>query len=50
MPIRQAFNKKIDAWVKYDFKKGEGFHVLDVKQKNPAVPFKDTPITKKKRR
>ena len=40
MPIRQAFNKKIDAWVKYDFTKGKGFTVLDVKQRRPQVPFK----------
>ena len=48
MPIRQAFNKKIDAWVKYDFEKGIGFQALDVKQREPKVPFKNVMKTKKK--
>ena len=41
MAIRQAFNKKIKAWVKYDFEKGKGFRVLNVKQKEPSKPFKN---------
>lgn len=50
MPIRQAFNKRINAWVKFDFKKGKGFKVTDVKQRLPRVPFKGVPKVKSKRR
>lgn len=50
MPIRQAFNNRIKAWVKFDFKKGKGFRPLDVKQRMPLVPFKNVPKVKKKRR
>lgn len=39
MPIRQSFNKRINAWVKYDFYNGK-FRPLNVKQRNPRVPFK----------
>jgi len=39
MPIYQAFNKKIGAWVKYKFTK-KGWKALDVKQKLPKKPFK----------
>jgi hypothetical protein len=36
----QAYNDRIDAWVKYKF--GEsGFIPLDVKQRNPQTPFKN---------
>jgi len=42
MPIYQAYNSKIKAWVKYHFIKG-GFKVLDVKQREPGVPFKNIP-------
>lgn len=48
MPIRQAFNSRINAYVKYDFKPGKGFRALDVKQKEPTIPFKNIPITKRK--
>ena len=40
MPIRQSFNNRIKAWVKFDFKPGKGLKVLDVKQRNPLEPFK----------
>jgi len=49
MPIYQSFNSRIGAWVKYHFTSA-GFEVLDVKQKNPTVPFKKTPIKGKRRR
>jgi len=39
MPIYQAFNKKIKAWVKYEFTK-EGIKFKDVKQREPTKPFK----------
>ena len=39
MPIYQAFNRRTNAWVKYEFGKN-GFRVLDVKQKEPNKPFK----------
>jgi len=43
MPIYQAFNPKIKAWVKYEFGKG-GWKPIDVKQKEPLIPFKHTKI------
>ena len=39
MPIYQAYNKKINAWVKYELGK-KGFKALDVKQRNPKVAIK----------
>ena len=48
MPIRQAYNKRSKAWVKYDFEKGIGFKVLDMKQKNPKKPFKGVKIKGKR--
>lgn len=44
MPIYQAFNGRINAWVKYEFKKGKGFKAIDVKQKKPLKSFKNIPI------
>jgi hypothetical protein len=38
--IKQAYNKKIGAWVKYKKTKA-GVKILDVKEKSPSVPFKD---------
>jgi len=49
MPIYQAFNNKIKAWVKYSFESGKGFTPLDVKQKEPLKPFKGVPKKGKKR-
>ena len=39
MPIFQAYNGRIKAWVKYDFTKGK-VRFTNVKQKNPMKPFK----------
>jgi len=39
MPIYQAYNKRIGAWVKYEFSK-KGWEALDVKQRKPNIPFK----------
>lgn len=47
--IKQAYNPKSKAWVKYCFDK-DGFKVLDVKQKNPKAPFKGIKIKGKKMR
>ena len=49
MPIYQAFNKRTKAWVKYHFKKGKGFEVIDVKQREPKKPFKNIKIKIKKK-
>lgn len=49
MPIYQAFNSKIGAWVKYKFKSGVGFMPLDVKQKLKDVPFKGIKIKGKRK-
>lgn len=47
MPIYQAYNKKIGAWVKYEFTK-KGWRAKDVKQVKPKKPFKGIPIRGKK--
>lgn len=49
MPIYQAFNSKIGAWVKYEFAKDIGFKPLDVKQKLPRIPFKGIKIKGKRK-
>jgi len=49
MPIYQAFNNKIQAWVKYSFEKGKGFKVTDVKQRESLIPFKNVPKKGKRR-
>ena len=49
MPVYQAFNKRINAWVKYHFVKGKGFKVLDVKEKEPLTPFKNVKIRGKRK-
>lgn len=42
--VFQTFNKKTNAWVKYRLKKDRmgrlRSQILNVKQKNPATPFK----------
>lgn len=48
MPIYQAYNKRIKAWVKYEFTK-KGFKPLDVKQRKPLVAFKGIPKRGKRR-
>ena len=43
--IYQAFNKKTDRWVKVKKTSGSRLtKILDVKQKNPTVPFKGIKI------
>ena len=49
MPIYQAFNKRINAWVKYKFVKGKGFKPIDVKQREPLIPFRKIKKRGKKR-
>lgn len=44
MPIYQAFNSRMGAWVKYEFKSKKGFTVVDVKQREPRKPFQNTKI------
>ena len=48
MGIYQAYNKKINSWVKYEFSK-DGFKPLDVKQVNTTIPFKNIKIRGKKK-
>ena len=38
--IFQAWNPKTKAWVKYKFTKHSGFKPIDVKQREPHIPFK----------
>lgn len=40
MTIKQAYNSKRKAWVKYDFKPGVGSTIVDMKQREPTKPFK----------
>jgi len=42
MPIYQAYNKRIGAWVKYYFTKN-GVKFIDVKQRVPSKAFKSIP-------
>lgn len=42
MPTYQSFNPRIKAWVKYKFGNG-GWKPLDVKQREPLVPFRGVP-------
>jgi len=42
MPIYQAYNKRINAWVKYKFGK-KGYKTLNVKEREPKKPFKGVP-------
>lgn len=49
MPIAQAYNRRINAWVKYDFKAGQGFRAFDVKQREPMKPFIGVPIKGKRK-
>jgi len=46
--VYQAFNPKTKAWLKYEIGK-DGFKPLDVKQRNPLVPFKGVKIKGKRR-
>lgn len=48
MPIRQTFNPKIGAWVKYEMT-DKGAKWLDVKEKNPKEPFKNVVKAMKKK-
>ena len=43
MPVFQAFNKKIGAWVKFHYVKG-GVKFFDVKQRKPKIKFKGIPV------
>jgi len=40
MPTLQKFNKRNNAYVKFKFMKGKKVKILDVKQREPRVPFK----------
>jgi len=43
MPIFQAYNPKTKAWVKYK-KSGDRTQIVDVKQKEPKLKFKDVKV------
>jgi len=43
MPKFQTFNGKTGAWVKYVTKKKKS-RIIDVKQRQPRVPFKNIEI------
>ncbi len=47
--IKQSFNGRIGAWVKWKYVKGtKKLKIINVKQKLPKTPFKDVPIHHKK--
>lgn len=48
MTVKQSYNGKINAYVKYK-KTKKGAKILNVKQKDPEKPFKGIPINKKKK-
>jgi len=48
MPTYQTYNPRIKAYVKYK-KIGNRSRILDVKQKDPAKPFKGIPMSGKKK-
>lgn len=48
MPVYQAYNGKINAWVKYHFTK-KGSKMINVKQREPEKPFKGVPKRGKKK-
>jgi hypothetical protein len=43
MPKYQAYNNRINAWVKYEFT-SSGIAWKDVKQRQPKKPFKNVKI------
>lgn len=49
MPVYQAWNPKSKHWVKYHWEKDTGFRPIDVKQRDPHIPFKGV-IKRGKRR
>ena len=46
--IYQAYNPKTKAWMKYEMGK-YGFKPIDVKQREPHIPFKGVKIRGKRR-
>ncbi len=42
MPVYQSYNKRIGAWVKYEFTK-KGVKWKNVKEREPKKPFKGVP-------
>jgi len=46
--VKQAFNRKTGAWVKYTWDDEDYFIPLDVKQHNPRTPFKGVKKTKRR--
>jgi len=49
MPVYQAYNGRIKAWVKYHFVKDGRVEILNVKQREPKKPFKGVPKKGKKK-
>lgn len=42
--VYQAYNNKINAWVKYKLIKGAGARIIEVKQREPQTPFANIPV------
>jgi len=48
MGIYQSWNHRNKSWVKYHFSKERGFHPINVKQRNPSIPFKNIKIKRRR--
>ena len=52
MPIYQAYNRRINSWVKYKMTKGTKgrkiLKIMEVKKRESNVPFKNVPVRHKK--
>jgi len=46
--IYQAYNRRINAWVKYKLVRGKLSKIIQVKKINPNVPFLNIKIKHKK--
>ena len=42
--VYQAYNNRINAWVKYKLVKGKGAVIQEVKKREPQTPYADVPV------
>lgn len=48
MPVYQAYNKRIKAWIKYK-STSKGSRTVNVKEREPMKKFKGVPVKGKKK-
>ena len=46
MPVRQSYNNRINAWVKYKYEGDKKGKILNVKEREPTKPFKGVKKTR----